>query len=170
MGAIGQSARSTDRAALLNDQIMINWSRSNRSIAQQSVDRATIGRSRNDIFARMTDCATSIFSRYQRIAQERLCAIYRSCRNGFARSTDSAGKVLRAQPIVQEKFCAIYRSCRNGFARSTDRAGKLFLGAISQSNKIHSRTNFQYHHSDLYSDVTLRLICSYNQCYILSSL
>ena len=93
LGAIGQSARSTDRAALLKDQIgptAIGRSRNNRSIAQQPVDPATIGRSHN----------------------EHLCAIYGSCRNGFGRSTDSAGKVLRDQPIVQENF-----------ARSTDRAG-----------------------------------------------
>ena len=102
LGVIGQSARSTDPAALLKDQLRsigraaIGRSRNNRSIAQQSVDRAM------NIFARLTDRATSIFSRYQPIAQERLCTINRLCRKSFARSTDRAGKVLRDLPIVQE--------------------------------------------------------------------
>ena len=31
------------------------------------------------------------------------------------------------------------------------------LGSISQSNKIHRKTNFQYYHSNLYCDITLSL-------------
>ena len=31
------------------------------------------------------------------------------------------------------------------------------LGPISQSNNVHRKTNFQYHHSDLYCDITLYL-------------
>ena len=75
LGAIGQSARSTDCAALLKDQLA----------AQQSVDCPTIGRSRDNWPIKQT----SIFSPDQQIAQERLYAIYRSYRNGFERSTDS---------------------------------------------------------------------------------
>ena len=34
---------------------------------------------------------------------------------------------------------------------------ELDLGPISQNNKIHRKTNFQYHHRDLYCDITLYL-------------
>ena len=81
LGAIGQSARSVDRATLLDllvaqqsvDRAAISRSRNNRLIAQQSVDGATIGRLRN--------------------IRQRTCAINRSghCGNGSARLADCAG-------------------------------------------------------------------------------
>ena len=118
LGAIGQSARSTDRAVLSSDcAALLKY----LLVAQQSVDRATIGRSRNNrsitqqsvngaIFgnehAQSTDCA-GMTRRDRPIVQERFCAIGRLCRNGCARSADCAGIVRRDRPIVQELFGAI---------------------------------------------------------------
>ena len=109
LGAIGQSMRSVDRPALLKDLLG----------AQQSVDRATISRSRNNqSIAQWTSlCNWSIK------VQVFFCEISRSCRKSFAASTDCTGKVLRDRLIVHEWVWAIDRSCRNGLAHSTNRAG-----------------------------------------------
>ena len=139
LGAIGQSARSNDRAVLLKDEDQL--------FAQRSVDRVTIGRSRNEHL-----CAIDQSRRFEYFFR---VIISRSRRTGFARSIDRAGMGWRDRPIVpynntlwivQEKFCAINRSCRKilrdlpivqeNFARSTDRAGMgikttaQFLGEI----------------------------------------
>ena len=93
LGAIGQSVRSVDRAALLKDQLRpigraaIVRSHNNRSIAQSLRDLPIVLR---------------VF----------FPVISRSLRKGFARSTDRAGMGLRDRPKVQEKFCAINRSRR----------------------------------------------------------
>ena len=103
LGAIGQSARSTDRAALFTDRaVLLKY----LLVAQQSVYRATIGRSRNN---RSIAQHSETNMRDQPIVREWLGAIGRLCRNGFARSADCAGIVLRDQPIVQELFGAIGR-------------------------------------------------------------
>ena len=122
VGASGQSARSTDRAALSTDRAAllkyllvaqqsvdratIGRSRNNRSIAQQSIDRATIGRSRNN---RSIAQYTAMNMRDQAIVQEWRVTIGRLCRNGSARSTDFAGMVMRDRPILQDVFGAIGR-------------------------------------------------------------
>ena len=38
----------------------------------------------------------------------------------------------------------------------------MYRGPISQSNKNHCKTNFQYHHSDLYNDITFYLATTIN--------
>ena len=89
LGAIGQSARSTDRAALSADRAaLLKY----LLITQQSVDRAKIGRSRNNRSIAQQSVDRAIFS------------------NEHARSTDCAGMARRDRPIVQERFCAIGRS------------------------------------------------------------
>ena len=121
LGAIGQSARSTDRAALSTDRAALL---KDLFVAQQSVDRSTISRSRN--------------------IWQRTCAINRSCGNGLARLAECAGMVLRDRPIVREWFCAVDRSCYRGFARSVDCAGMVLpdrpivqelLGAIGRLSR-----------------------------------
>ena len=120
LGAIGQSERSTDRAALSTDRAAllkyllvsqqsvdratIGRSRNNRSITQQSVDRATFGNEH----ARSTD-QVGMARRDRPIVQELFCAIGRLCRNGYERAANCAGMVLRDRPIVQELFGAISR-------------------------------------------------------------
>ena len=124
LGAIGQSARSTDCAALSTDRAaLLKY----LLVAQQSVHRATIGRSRNNRSI-VQHSVTNMHD--QPIMRDWLGAIGRMCRNGFARSADCAGMVLRDRSIVQEWFCAIGRLCRNCLARSA------IHGSNSQRCKI----------------------------------
>ena len=89
--------RSIDRTALLKNLLVVQQlvararSRNNRSIAQRT-------------YLRDWPIELRVY----------LCEISRSCRKGFARSTDCAGMDL---PIDW--------SCRKSFARSTDHAGKV---------------------------------------------
>ena len=116
LGAIGQSARSTDRAALSTDHAaLFNY----LLVAQQSVDRATIGRSRNNRSIAQQSVDRATFGKEH------------------ARSTDRRGLALRDRPNVQEWFCAIGRLCRNGFVRSANCAGMVLRDRPMFSGRIH---------------------------------
>ena len=95
--AINRSRCAIDRSRC-TIEISTGRSRTNRSIAQQLVDRATFANEH----ARSTD----------RVGMARCDR--RLCRNGFARLADCAGIVWRDWPIVQELFGAIGRCAARG--------------------------------------------------------